>query len=133
PLPAAAAAGADGHGAAGLEQFAGIRAYRPGDPPRHLAWRQIARHDPALGGQLVSKHFEGGAVAGLTLNFAALPASMALEHKLSRLARWVLEAEQRALPYRFTLGRHDYGPARGDAHRAACLQALALFGHEDAA
>jgi hypothetical protein len=71
-------------------------------------------------------------VAELALDFAALPPQLALEQRLARMARWVLEAEQRALPYRFRLARHDYGPALGDAHRAACLRALALFGHEEA-
>ncbi|TFW29198.1 DUF58 domain-containing protein [Duganella callida] len=130
PLPSTGAASEDGHGTVGLDNFAGIRSYQPGDPMRHLAWRQIARHDPALGGQLVTKHFEGGAVAELTLDFAALPARMDIEDKLSRMASWVLDAEQRALPYRFRLAHHDHGPALGDAHRAACLEALALFGKE---
>jgi uncharacterized protein (DUF58 family) len=129
-LPSTGAASEDGHGTVGLDNFAGIRSYQPGDPMRHLAWRQIARHDPALGGQLVTKHFEGGAVAELCLDFAALPLQMDLEQKLSRMARWVLEAEQRALPYSFRLAQYDYGPALGDAHRAACLRALALFGQE---
>nr|WP_315252798.1 DUF58 domain-containing protein [uncultured Duganella sp.] len=132
PLPSSGAASEDGHGTVGLDNFAGIRAYQAGDPLRHLAWRQIARHDPALGGQLVTKHFEGGAVAELALDFAMLPPQMDLELKLARMARWVLEAEQRALPYRFQLAQHDYGPALGDAHRAACLRALALFGQEGA-
>jgi len=130
PLPSRGAASEDGHGTVGLDNFAGIRSYQPGDPMRHLAWRQIARHDPALGGQLVTKHFEGGAVAELCLDFAALPLTLDLETKLARMARWVLEAEQRALPYRFRLAQHDYGPALGDAHQAACLRALALFGAE---
>jgi uncharacterized protein (DUF58 family) len=130
PLPSNGAASEDGHGTVGLDNFAGIRSYQPGDPLKHLAWRQIARHDPALGGQLVSKHFEGGAVAELCLDFAALPLHGDLEQKLARMASWVLQAEQRALPYRFRLAQHDYGPAFGDAHRAACLRALALFGEE---
>jgi len=129
-LPSSGAASEDGHGTVGLDNFAGIRSYQPGDPLKHLAWRQIARHDPALGGQLVSKHFEGGAVAELCLDFAALPLTMDLEQKLARMASWVLQAEQRALPYSFRLAQHDYGPALGDAHRAACLRALALFGKE---
>jgi uncharacterized protein (DUF58 family) len=128
PLPSSGAASEDGHGTVGLDNFAGIRSYQPGDPMRHLAWRQIARHDPALGGQLVTKHFDGGAVAELCLDFAELPPRMDLEQKLSRMARWVLEAERRALPYSFRLAQHDYGPALGDAHQAACLRALALFG-----
>jgi hypothetical protein len=44
------------------------------------------------------------------------------------MARWVLDAEQLALPYGFRLGHHDLPPGLGDAHRAACLRALALYG-----
>jgi uncharacterized protein (DUF58 family) len=132
PLPSHGAASEDGHGAVGLDNFAGIRSYQPGDPMRHLAWRQIARHDPALGGQLVTKHFEGGAVAELALDFNDLPAHLDLELRLSRMTQWVLQADTRALPYRFRLGAHAYGPALGDAHRAACLRALALHGLTEA-
>lgn len=127
PLPSHGAASEDGHGAVGLDNFAGIRSYQQGDPLRHLAWRQIARHDPALGGQLVTKQFDGGAVAELALDFAALPAHLDLELRLSRLTQWVLQAEARALPYRLTIAGHTHGPALGDAHRAACLRALALY------
>jgi len=127
PLPSHGAASEDGHGAVGLDNFAGIRSYQQGDPLRHLAWRQIARHDPALGGQLVTKQFDGGAVAELALDFAELPVHLDLELRLSRLTQWVLQAEARALPYRLTIAGHTHGPALGDAHRAACLRALALY------
>ena len=132
PLPMSGAASEDGHGQVGLDNFAGIRSYQAGDPMRHLAWRQIARLDPALGGQLVTKHFEGGAVAELQLDYAELPAHLDEELKLSRMTQWVLDAERRALPYSFRLGHHALGPALGDAHRAACLQALALHGRGQA-
>jgi uncharacterized protein (DUF58 family) len=132
PLPMSGAASEDGHGAVGLDNFAGIRSYQPGDPMRHLAWRQIARVEPALGGQLATKHFEGGAVADILLDFTSLPPSLDIEARLSRLARWVLEAEARALPYALDVGGRRLGPALGDAHRAACLQALALYGTEGA-
>lgn len=132
PLPMSGAASEDGHGQVGLDNFSGIRNYQAGDPLRHLAWRQIARLDPALGGQLVTKHFDGGAVAELRLDFAELPATLDLELRLSRMTQWVLTAEQRALPYSFHLGGRALGPALGDAHRAACLQALALYGAEAA-
>ena len=69
-------------------------------------------------------------MAELCLDFAQLPPRMDLEHKLSRLTSWVLEAERRALPYAFRLGPQQFDPALGDAHRAACLQALALYGAE---
>ncbi|UGQ47571.1 DUF58 domain-containing protein [Massilia endophytica] len=132
PLPTTGAASEEGHGQVGLDNFAGIRSYQPGDPMRHLAWRQIARHDPAHGGQLVTKHFEGGATAELTLDFDALPASIGLELRLSRMTAWVLAAEQRGLPYAFRIGDQRYPAALGEAHQAACLRALALYGKEAA-
>lgn len=132
PLPMSGAAAEDGHGHAGHDDFAGIRSYQPGDPMRHLAWRQIARLDPELGGQLVTKHFEGGAVEELVLDFDAMPASVDVELRLSRMTRWVLDAEQRALPYAFRMNRQTFPASVGAAHQAACLRALALFGRKDA-
>ncbi|MES2760213.1 MAG: DUF58 domain-containing protein [Pseudomonadota bacterium] len=128
PLPLAGSARADGRGSAGDDDFAGVRSYQPGDSMRSLAWRQIARLDPAYGGQLVTKHFEGGAIEELVLDFNAMPAHMDVELRLSRMTRWVLQAEQRALPYALRIGAHDFAAGIGAAHRAACLQALALHG-----
>lgn len=130
PLPTRGAASEEGHGEVGLDNFAGIRSYQPGDPVRHLAWRQIARLAPEDGGQLVTKHFDGGAVAELVLDFARLPPQLDIELRLARMTRWVLEAEQRMLPYSFRLGMHQFPAGLGDAHRAACLRALALYGQE---
>jgi len=128
PLPASGRPSPDGSGAAGSEDFAGVRSYQPGDPMRHLAWRQIARLDPALGGRLLTRQFEGGAVDELLLDFDALSPQLDLELRLSRMTRWVLEAEQRALPYAFRMGRLEFAAALGAAHQAACLRALALHG-----
>ena len=128
PLPMLGRPSPDGTGSAGSDDFGGVRSYQPGDPLRHLAWRQIARLDPELGGQLVTKHFEGGTVDELVLDFDALPPRLDVELRLARMARWVLEAEQRALPYGFILGRIRYDAGLGTAHQAACLRALALYG-----
>ncbi len=128
PLPMSGAASEDGHGHAGHDDFAGIRSYQAGDSLRHMAWRQIARLDPSLGGQLVTKHFEGGAVEELVLDFDALPVTLDLELRLSRMTRWVIDAEQRALPYGFRMHGTDFPAAVGAAHQAACLRALALCG-----
>jgi uncharacterized protein (DUF58 family) len=133
PLPLHGSDNHDGAAGGGQDDFAGVRNYQPGDQPRHLAWRQIARLDPALGGQLATKHFDGGAHQQLVLDFALLPASLDLELRLSRMTRWVLEAEQRALPYAFRLGATRFDAALGAAHRAACLRALALYGDGSAA
>jgi uncharacterized protein (DUF58 family) len=128
PLPMLGRPSTDGVGSTGIDDFGGVRSYQPGDPLRHLAWRQIARLDPELGGQLVTKHFEGGTVDELVLDFDALPARLDVELRLARMARWVLEAELRTLPYGFHLGRIRYDAAFGAAHQAACLRALALYG-----
>ena len=125
PLSGTQTQGADGQN--GQEEFAGVRSYQPGDALKHLAWKQIARVDIALGGQLVSKQFSSGSGSDLVLDFHALPAHMDTELKLSRLTSWVLEAEQRGLPYAFRLGQWHVPAAHGPAQRAACLRALALF------
>jgi len=132
PLPTSGAAREDGYGTVGLDNFSGIRNYQPGDPMRHLAWRQIARLHPADGGQLVSKHFEGGAVSDLLLDLNALPPQLDIELRLSRLAAWVLEAERRALPYALSVGHRHFDHGLGEAHCAECLRALALYGKEGA-
>ncbi|XLZ72576.1 DUF58 domain-containing protein [Massilia sp. SR12] len=132
PLPTTGAAREDGHGTVGLDNFAGIRNYQPGDPMKHLAWRQIARLHPADGGNLVSKHFEGGAVSDLLLDLNQLPYHLDIELRLSRLTAWVLEAERRALPYALSVGQRQIAQGQGEAHCAACLRALALYGKEDA-
>jgi uncharacterized protein (DUF58 family) len=124
-LPLAQGDKTDGHGAAGHEDFAGIRPYQAGDSPRLLAWRQIARSDHQA---LIAKQFEGGAASELVLDFQRLPQAMDVELKLSRMAAWVLAAEARGLPYAFRLGPQYFPAALGPAHQAACLQALALYG-----
>ncbi|MGW8391173.1 DUF58 domain-containing protein [Pseudoduganella sp. HUAS MS19] len=132
PLPTTGAAREDGYGTVGLDNFSGIRNYQPGDPMRHLAWRQIARLHPADGGNLVSKHFEGGAVSDLLLDLKALPPLLDIEVRLSRLTAWVLEAERRALPYALHVGHREIAQGLGEAHCAECLRALALYGKEGA-
>lgn len=127
PLPVAGAEQSDGRGQAGHDDFAGVRAYQSGDSIKTLAWRHIAKMDADSGCALVSKHFEGGAATEIAIDFNALPYGMDTELKLSRMTRWVLEAEARGLAYAFRLGDTIIPPGLGPAHRDACLQALALY------
>ncbi|MEO6920401.1 MAG: DUF58 domain-containing protein [Collimonas sp.] len=127
PLPLAPIEKSDGNGVAGHQDFAGIRPYQSGDSPKHLAWRQIARLDTDIEARLITKQFEGGAVSDLSIDYAALPYGMPVESKLSRMTRWILEAEARQLPYAFRLGDSFYAAALGPAHQRACLRALALY------
>lgn len=130
PLPFAGTEKNDDNGQAGQDDFAGIRGYQAGDSLKRLAWRQIARLDAESGGSLVSKHFEGGAASEIAIDFARLPYNLDMEIKLSRMTRWVIEAEARGLAYGFRLGDTLLSAAHGPVHRDACLRTLALYRKE---
>jgi len=106
----------------GNEDFAGLRGYQASDSPRHVAWKAVART-----GDMLTKQFAGESGAELWLDWQLLPAAFSLETRLSRLAGWVVDAERGGALYGLRLPGIEIAPARGDAHRAACLQALALF------
>jgi len=89
-----------------------------------VAWKAVARSDTML-----TKQFSGAAGAELWLDWSALSA-LEPERRLSRLAGWVLAAERAGARYGLRLPGLEIAPGSGDAHRVACLQALAL--HEDA-
>jgi uncharacterized protein (DUF58 family) len=106
----------------GNDDFSGLRGYQRSDSPRHVAWKQVART-----GDMLTKQFTGEAAAELWLDWRLLPADLALEQRLSRLAGWVLAAEREGHQYGLRLPGVEIAPARGDAQRTACLQALALY------
>jgi uncharacterized protein (DUF58 family) len=125
PLPPPSAEA--GHGAMrspmpGNEDFAGLRGYQAADSPRHVAWKAVART-----GDMLTKQFAGESGAELWLDWQLLPAASSLETRLSRLAGWVMEAERGGALYGLRLPGVEIEPAHGDAHRASCLQTLALF------
>ena len=123
-LPAPSVASAAGGGRSpvpGNDDYAGLRTYQLSDSPRHVAWKAVARSDDML-----TKQFSGEAAAELWLDWQLLPASLGLEARLSRLAGWVLAADRAGTRYGLRLPGVALGPGRGDRHRAACLQALAL-------
>jgi len=121
PAPSQQAGGARAH-AQGSDDFSGLRAYQVSDSPRHVAWKSAARSE-----NMLTKQFAGEAVAELWLMLSDLPTSLGLETRLSRLAGWVLAAERSGAHYGLRLPGIELAPARGDAHRIACLEALALY------
>jgi uncharacterized protein (DUF58 family) len=120
------ASGASGDRGRGNDDFSNLRPYQPGDSLRHIHWKALARgmSEP------VTKQFGGGVEEELWLRWDQL-ANMGVEAKLSRLTRWVIEAESQGLAYGLTLPQQEIPPSRGDAHRHLCLEALALYGHEE--
>jgi uncharacterized protein (DUF58 family) len=125
PLPphtGEAASGALHAPTPGSDDFAGLRGYQRSDSPRHIAWKAVARSE-----EMLTKLFAGDAAAELWLDARLLPGGLTLEQTLSRLAGWVLAADRAGAHYGLRLGGVEIPPGRGDAHRAACLQALALY------
>lgn len=97
-----------------------LRAYRRGDPRRAIAWKPSARH-----ATLLVREYEQPQGADVVLDWSTL--GLRHEDRISRLARWVDEAEREGRRYRLQLPQQAIGPGRGGAHRHACLRALALM------
>ncbi|PWG64259.1 DUF58 domain-containing protein [Sediminicurvatus halobius] len=124
PPPGRAGASRGRAGGSGDDDFAGLRRYRPGDPLRRVAWKAAARSQ-----ELPVKVFQGEAPARLLLRWADTELSDT-EARLSRLCRWVLDADAEGRVYELELPGLRLGPSSGAAHRARCLAALAEFpGH----
>ena len=103
------------------DDFAGVRAYVPGESQRHIDWRAVARGQP-----LMTKQFAAEAEGSVKLDFSALPLQ-GVEERLSQLALWVIEAERVRRPYGLRLPNRAIPPAVGEAHFHRCLRELSLF------
>ncbi|MEM6511894.1 MAG: DUF58 domain-containing protein [Pseudomonadota bacterium] len=126
PPPASQSAlGHRQHDARGEEDFAGLRKFHPGDSPRNVAWKAYARSD-----QLLSKQFAGADTSSQWFDFESVEADD-LEQRLSILTRWVIDADRKLEDYGLKMPGVLIAPGHGEAHRHACLEALALFGLED--
>jgi hypothetical protein len=86
----------DGNGkrsTVGDEDFAGLRKYTPGDALPRIAWKAYARERG-----LQVKQFSTPLGEELWLDYADTP-DRNEEQKLSRMTRWVLDAETQGLRY----------------------------------
>lgn len=125
PLPLAQAREPTGQGliqGEGQDDFSGLRTYHNGDSLRHVAWKAVAREQGML-----TKQFDGEVPQEVWLDWDMLP-GMETEARLSRLTRWVLDADAAGQRYGLRLPEKTLAPATGPAHRCQCLEALALFG-----
>jgi len=123
PLPLSDADTGDAVSAgAGTDDFSGLRPYQASDSPRHIAWKTSARGDV-----LLTKIFTGRAASELWFDWGQLPANMHAEARLSRLARWVLLAEEHGLRYGLKLPGVTVPLGDGFPHREHCLKELAIY------
>ncbi len=122
PPPLIGAGGGEGVGlAASGDEFAGVRPYSPGDPQKMIAWRLAARSE-----ELSVKQFEAQGGGDLLLDFDSLPRHLDVEQRLSRLTRWVLDADAAHARYALKLPGTLVFPGSDAQHRERCLTALAL-------
>ncbi|WP_058556477.1 DUF58 domain-containing protein [Thiohalocapsa sp. ML1] len=105
----------------GAEDYVGPRAYRPGDSPKQLDWKAYARERG-----LVVKQFGGDQSARVWVDWEAVP-SPDVEHRLSLLARQVLDADALNYSYGLRLPGVSIEHERGGRHKHRCLAALARF------
>lgn len=112
----------------GRDDFSGLRDHQLADPPRHVAWKAVARQDD---GPLLTKLFTGASAQRIWLDWNSLPMGIDTEQCLSILARWMLNAEAAGLSWGVRLPSFRLDPDMGKAQLAAGLRALALFGNSD--
>lgn len=108
----------------GVDDFKGLRPYRPGDPLSRLSWKSFAR-----GKGLHTKEFS--ALTGEKVMISWDDAKVVdTEKKLSRLCDMVLKAHDMNLSYGLSIPGTliPMGEPKDKAHRHLCLKALALFG-----
>ena len=105
----------------GEEDFAGLRTFRPGDSPRHVAWKAAAK-----GGELLVKQFAGTDVTTHWLDWSMLD-GLDTEQRLSRLTRWVVDAHAEGHAYGLRVPGTEIPPAISASHRHRCLSTLALY------
>jgi len=108
-------------GGPGVEDFHGLRSYKPGDPLQHVSWKAYSR-----GQGLFTKEFVGQTGTSTILDWKSLK-DQNTERKLSRLCDMVIKAHRLNIAYGLKLPGKTIDPDRGEAHRQKCLKALALY------
>lgn len=125
PLPKTPDSGRIGGTDPGDEDLRSLREYQTGDAIRLVAWKASART-----GELLVRQLEAPQSRETVLDFQQI-SGLDLERRLSRLTRWVLEAERAGMRYRLILPGLSLGPDHGPAHRLRALKALALYALAD--
>ena len=132
PLPDSDADGGSRSAAASrpVDTPDGLRPWRRGDTLRAIAWKKSATR-LASGQAPVSREASLRPHQECWVEWDQAQ-GLPLEARLSRLASWLVMAEQRALdlsqPYGLRLPDRDLGPAHGPQHLQQCLDALATWG-----
>ncbi len=105
----------------GDDDFSGLRKYVAGDALPRISWKAYARERG-----LQVKQFTTPVGEELWLDYSDAP-DRTEEEKLSRMTRWVLDAEAQGLRYGLRLPDGEIPPNSGTAQRDECLRRITLF------
>lgn len=103
----------------GDEDFAGLRPYTPGDSPRQVSWRHVART-----GALLTRETDAPQGSARLLDWADTAGDP--ESRISRLSAWVAEVQRLDSPFALRLPGQDIPVGQGEGHIRTVLTALAL-------
>ena len=107
------------------DDFIGLRSYRAGDAPAHIAWSALAR-----GAGLATKQFQADRGGETWLRWDAVSPALPTEQALSRMTRWILDLAREDCRFGLEIPGRRFQPDRGSSHVHACLRALARFGDQ---
>lgn len=108
--------------ALGSDDFHGLRPYVQGDGTHRIAWKALA-----AGQGLFTKQFVAAASDEVWLDWSELE-PLDTESRLSRLARWAVDADRNAIRFGLRIPGQVIPPGGGTDHLHRVLCALALFG-----
>lgn len=111
----------------GSDDFHSLRDYRQGDSLRRVAWKIVAR-----GRGMYTKEYSSNVDDKIWLRWSMFP-DMTMEERLSRLCYCVLQLDAAGLDYGLDLPGREIAPAKGNVHYARVMEALALYGLDEAA
>ncbi|MFM7606602.1 MAG: transglutaminaseTgpA domain-containing protein [Prosthecobacter sp.] len=107
-------------GGGGGCDFAGTREFQPGDSPRHIDWRAVARGRP-----LAVKTWASNGHEATMIDWESIQVDEAV--RAAQIARWIEDCERDEKLYALRLPSQSIEAGRGYSHRRRCLHALADF------
>lgn len=102
----------------GGDDFAGVRAWQPGDSPRHVDWKALARERP-----LLTKQWAGDRAAHIVFDWDRVP--LPPDERARQIARWIQQCEATGVYYGLRVPGRIVEPGLGPGHSRRCLDALA--------
>jgi uncharacterized protein (DUF58 family) len=107
------------------EDLQGIRDYRDSDPIHHVSWKHFAK-----GQGLLSKDFTERSAISIWLHLSDY-VNGNVEHALSEVTFQILELSNQEASFGFSIGKQQIMPNTGRHHKRQCLEALALYCHNE--